>query len=237
MEKLEKPIVKVQGLTKGYGHRPVLKNLSASIEPGKITGLLGPNGQGKSTFIKLITGLLKPDGGTIEILGKAPGPSSKKIVSYLPERSMLDLSWNVKQAVDFYRDFYEDFDLAKAKRLLNSLNLEEGMKIKEMSKGMQEKLQLVLVMSRKARLYVLDEPLGGVDPASRDYILNTILQNFDEGASMIISTHLISDVERILDNVLFLKNGEIILSEEADALRQKHQSSIDAVFRKEFACH
>lgn len=230
------PVVEFDNISKGYGSGPVLKNVSLRIEPGKITGLTGPNGHGKSTLLKLAAGLIQPDAGSVKILGTKPGAATKSLVSYLPERNMLDLSWKVKNALNFYADFYEDFDRNKALDLLKKLGLSEDMKLKNMSKGMLEKLQLILVMSRKAMLYILDEPLGGVDPAARDYILDTILQNFDEGASMIISTHLIADIERILDNVIFLKNGEVVINDDADALRLKKGGSIDEIFRKEFKC-
>ena len=198
--------------------------------------MLGKNGVGKTTIIKLINDLLTKDKGTITINNQEIGIESKKQISYLPERTYLDKTMKVKQVIKFFEEFYEDFDSEKAHKLLKDLNLDENEKIAKMSKGMQEKVQLVLVMSRKAKLYILDEPLGGVDPATRDYILDTILTNFNDNASIIISTHLISDIERILDDVIFVDKGKIILAEEADKLREKENTSIDEIFRRMFKC-
>ena len=223
-------------LNKNYGHKKVLKNVNLTIPRGKIIGLLGKNGTGKSTLIKLINDLLTPTSGKILVNGKEIGIESKKIIAYLPERTYLDKSMTVKKVLEFFESFYDNFDTEKAKKLLEDLGLDINEKLSKMSKGMQEKVQLVLVMSRKADWYILDEPLGGVDPATRDYILDTILSNFNEGASVIISTHLISDIERILDEVIFIDNGEIILTSDSDELRQKENGSIDEIFRRMFKC-
>ena len=198
--------------------------------------MLGKNGTGKSTLIKLINDLLIPTSGKILVNGKEIGVDSKKIISYLPERTYLDKSMTVDKVIEYFEDFYDNFDSTKARKLLKDLDLDTTQKLSKMSKGMQEKVQLVLVMSRKAELYILDEPLGGVDPATRDYILDTILTNFNEGASVIISTHLIADIERILDEVIFIDNGKIILQADSDELREKENGSIDEIFRRMFKC-
>ena len=225
-----------KNVNKNYGNKKVLKNINFSIPRGKIIGLLGKNGTGKTTLIKLINDLLTLDSGEILIDGKKIGVESKKIISYLPERTYLDKSMTVNEVIDMFSEFYDNFDSKKARKLLKDLKLDVNSKLSKMSKGMQEKVQLVLVMSRKALLYILDEPLGGVDPATRDYILDTILTNFNEGASIIISTHLIADIERILDEVIFIDNGKIELIEEADKLREKEKTSIDEIFRRKFKC-
>jgi ABC-2 type transport system ATP-binding protein len=223
-------------LEKSFGNKKILKNVNLKINGGKIIGLLGKNGTGKSTFIKLINNLLTADSGQILVNGKEIGVESKKVISYLPERTYLDKSMTVESVVKYFSEFYGDFDCEKAKKLLADLGLDIKQKLNKMSKGMQEKVQLVLVMSRKADLYILDEPLGGVDPATRDYILDTILTNFNEGASVIISTHLIADIERILDEVIFINDGEIILTSNTDELRTKENASIDEIFRRMFKC-
>ena len=223
-------------LEKSFGNKKILKNVNLKINGGKIIGLLGKNGTGKSTLIKLINDLLTADSGKILINGKEIGVESKKVISYLPERTYLDKSMTVESVVKYFSEFYGDFDCEKAKKLLADLGLDIKQKLNKMSKGMQEKVQLVLVMSRKADLYILDEPLGGVDPATRDYILDTILTNFNEGASVIISTHLIADIERILDEVIFINDGEIILTSNTDELRTKENASIDEIFRRMFKC-
>jgi len=223
-------------INKNFGDKRILKDVNIKIPRGKIIGLLGKNGTGKSTLIKLINDLLTPTSGKILINGECVGVDSKKIISYLPERTYLDKSMTVSEVIRYFCDFYDSFDAEKAKKLLDDLGLDMNMRLSKMSKGMQEKVQLVLVMSRRAELYILDEPLGGVDPATRDYILDTILTNFNEGASVIISTHLIADIERILDEVIFIDNGEIILQDSADALRKKEDASIDEVFRRMFKC-
>ena len=221
---------------KNFDEQAVLKNINLTIPKGKIIGLLGKNGMGKTTLIKLINDLLTPTSGDILINGNKPGVESKKIISYLPERTYLDKSQTPLEVINYFSIFYEDFHKEKALNLLNALNLETNKKISKMSKGMQEKLQLILVMSREADLYILDEPLGGVDPATRDYILDTILSNFKEGSSVLISTHLISDIERILDEVVFIDKGEVILTASTDELRNKYNTSIDEVFRRMFKC-
>ncbi len=229
-------IVEIKNLSKSYGKKEVLKDINLKISSGKIIGLLGKNGAGKTTLIKLINDLLTPTTGEILINGKRVGVDSKKVISYLPERSYLNRQMKVSEVITFFEDFYDNFDSEKAKKLLKDLDLDIDEKLAKMSKGMQEKVILVLVMSRKADLYILDEPLGGVDPATRDYILDTILSNFNENASVIISTHLISDIERILDEVIFIDKGKIILSGDADKIRKKEHSSIDEVFRRMFKC-
>ena len=225
-----------KGLYKSYGKKEVLKDVNLSLPAGRIIGLLGRNGMGKTTLIKLVNDLLTPTKGEILVNGKPVGVESKKVISYLPERTYLDKSMTVRQVLHYFEEFYEDFSVEKARRLLKDLELEEDSRISKMSKGMQEKLQLILVMSRDAQLYILDEPLGGVDPATRDYILDTILNNFNEGASVIICTHLIADIERILDDVVFIDQGEIVLSMSADELRKKENCSVDEVFRRMFRC-
>jgi len=223
-------------LNKSYGQKSVLKNINLTIPRGKIIGLLGKNGTGKTTLIKLINDLLTPTSGEVLINGEKVGVASKSVISYLPERTYLDKTMTVNEVIKFFSEFYGDFDEEKARRLLADLELDTAEKLSKMSKGMQEKVQLVLVISRRAQLYILDEPLGGVDPATRDYILDTILSNFCEGASVIISTHLISDIERILDEVVFIDKGEIILASDCDELRNREGGSIDEIFRRMFRC-
>ena len=229
-------LLECKHLYKEFDNKPILKDINLKIPRGKIIGLLGKNGMGKSTLIKLINDLLTPTSGEILINGEKPGVKSKEIISYLPERTYLDKDMTIKQVIQYFEEFYKNFNTQKAIKLLKDLNLDINKKISKMSKGMQEKLQLILVMSRNAEVYILDEPLGGVDPATRDYILDTILSNFCEGASVIISTHLISDIERILDEVIFIDKGEIILTSSADELRNKEKSSIDEIFRRYFKC-
>jgi len=229
-------LLEIKNLNKSFDNKKILDDINLVIPRGKIIGLLGKNGAGKSTLIKLINDLLTIDSGEILFEGKNIGTYSKTHIAYLPERTYLDKSMKVNQVFNYFKEFYEDFNKDKAYKLLNDLNLDSNIKIAKMSKGMQEKLQLILVMSRDADLYILDEPLGGVDPATRDYILDTILSNFKEGASVIISTHLISDVERILDEVIFMDNGKIILTSPSDELRIKEHSSVDEVFRRMFKC-
>lgn len=223
-------------LQKSFGDKKVLEGINLKIPRGKIIGLLGKNGAGKTTLIKLVNDLLTPTEGEILVNGKPVGVESKEIISYLPERTYLDKSMRVSDAVKYFDEFYANFDSDKAYKLLDDLGLDKNLKLSKMSKGMQEKVQLVLVMSREAGLYILDEPLGGVDPATRDYILDTILSNFSEGASVIISTHLISDIERILDEVVFIDEGKIVLYGECDKLREENGSSIDELFRRMFKC-
>ena len=229
-------LVKCNNLCKNFDNKIILKDVNLSIQKGRIVGLLGKNGMGKTTLIKLINDLLTPTSGEVLINGETPNVNSKRVISYLPERTYLDKSMKVSQIITFFEEFYDNFNKEKAIKLLKDLDLDINAKINKMSKGMQEKLQLILVMSREAELYILDEPLGGVDPATRDYILNTILSNFNEGASVIISTHIISDIERILDDVIFIDKGKIILTSSADDLRKKENASIDEIFRRCFKC-
>ena len=229
-------LLKCINLNKEFGNKKILQDINLTIPRGKIIGLLGKNGTGKSTLLKLINDLLTPTTGQILVNGKEVGIESKKIISYLPERTYLDKSMIVEKTIRYFEEFYDNFDSEKARKLLGDLELDTTQKLSKMSKGMQEKVQLVLVMSRKADLYILDEPLGGVDPATRDYILDTILTNFNDGASVIISTHLIADIERILDEVIFIDKGKIILHSDSDELRKKENGSIDEIFRRMFKC-
>lgn len=229
-------LLECKNLYKNFGDKEILTDINLKIPRGKIIGLLGKNGTGKSTLIKLINDLLTPTKGKILINGKEVGVESKKIISYLPERTYLDKSMKVSEVITYFEEFYDNFDSKKAIKLLKDLDLDIDQKLTKMSKGMQEKVGLVLVMSRNAYLYILDEPLGGVDPATRDYILDTILTNFNEGASIIISTHLIADIEKILDEVIFIDKGKIVLTSSADELRTKEKTSIDGVFRRMFKC-
>lgn len=233
---LKMELLECKSLCKEFENKQILKNINLKIPRGKIVGLLGKNGTGKSTLIKLINDLLTPTSGEVLINGEKPGINSKKIIAYLPERTCLDKNMTIRQVLNYFEEFYDNFNSKKAVKLLKDLNLDIDNKLTKMSKGMQEKVQLILVMSREAELYILDEPLGGVDPATRDYILDTILSNFNEGASVIISTHLIADIERILDEVIFIDNGEIILTSSADELRNKEKASIDEIFRRYFKC-
>lgn len=228
-------LVECKDLSKIYGHKKALDHINLTIEKGQIIGLLGPNGSGKTTLIKLLNDLLSPDTGEVLINGKKPGVESKKVVSYLSERTYLNFNMRIKELITYFKDFYEDFDVDRANLLLQKLNLNPNDKLKTLSKGTKEKVQLIMVMSRKADLYILDEPIGGVDPAARDYILDTILTNFNENASILISTHLISDIERILDEVIFVKEGKIVLQKSTDEIRENGKS-IDAYFREEFKC-
>ncbi len=229
-------LLECRKLNKNYGGGFALNDIDLQIEPGRIVGLLGPNGSGKTTLIKLINGLLTPTGGEVLIDGRKPSPETKAIVSYLPERNALSEWMSAKQAMDYYADFFEDFNRDKAKEMIRNLGLDEQARIKTMSKGTREKLQLILVMSREAKLYLLDEPIGGVDPATRDYILRTIISNYNENASVIISTHLIADVEQVLDDVIFLREGHVELHESVDEIRNEKGTSVDALFREVFRC-
>ena len=227
-------VLEYKEVSKNFGEKQILKNINLKIESNKIIGLLGKNGSGKSTLFKLANDLLTVSSGEVLVDGKPISPGSKKIVSYLPERPYLSPSLKVVDAIKLFETFYEDFDSQKAENLLKDLDLDKEMHLSKMSKGMKEKVQLVLVMSRRAKIYILDEPLGGVDPASRDYILQTILKNFDENATLLISTHMIADIEKILDEVIIIDKGEIILQENADELRTKENCSIDEIFRRKF---
>ena len=223
-------------LCKKYGAVQALDNVDLSVEPGRVVGLLGPNGSGKTTLIKLANGLLTPTSGEILIAGEKPGPETKRIVSYLPDRQYLPAWMSVKQMMEFFSDFYDDFDRDRASEMLGRLGIGEDMHIREMSKGTREKAQLIMVMSRRARLYLLDEPIGGVDPATRDYILDTIIRNYEPEASVVISTHLISDVEQVLDDVIFINGGRVVLQSSVDEIREKHGMSVDSYFREVFKC-
>lgn len=229
-------LVQFNHVTKQYGDKKALDDISFTLEPGKIYGLLGPNGSGKSTAIKIINDLLKPTAGTVQINGLAPGVESKKIISYLPDRSYLNDWMKVEDAFKLFEDFYEDFDRNRAEEMLKSLNIASDARLKTLSKGTLEKVQLILIMARRAKLYILDEPIAGVDPAAREYILQTILSNYGEESSILISTHLITDIEKVLDEVLFLQNGRIVLSGAVDDIRAEHGKSIDGLFREVFRC-
>lgn len=230
------PILECKGLTRKFNHFFALSNIDLTLERGEIIGLLGPNGSGKTTLIKLINGLLLPTDGQITVNGSVPGVETKKIVSYLPERGCLDERRRISELISYYSDFYSDFDVSRAHTMLKDLDIDPSLRLKTLSKGTKEKVQLILVMSRNAQLYVLDEPIGGVDPAARDYILRTILTNYNEDASVLISTHLIADVENVLDRVLFLQNGQITLNASVDEIRSGHKKSVDALFREVFRC-
>ena len=230
------PILECRELGKSYSGFWALNNVNLTFNRGRIIGLLGPNGSGKSTFLKLANGLLVPNSGSILINGVAPGEQSRLAVSYLPERTYLPDSLTVRSIVDFFNDFYSDFDRKKAGEMLNRLNLNPDANLKTLSKGNKEKVQLILVMSREAQLYLLDEPIGGVDPAARDYILNTIIGNYNRNATILISTHLIQDVENILDDVIFIQNGNIRLYAPAEEVRKQQGKTIDAYFREVFRC-
>ncbi|MEG1583751.1 MAG: ABC transporter ATP-binding protein [Anaerovorax sp.] len=229
-------ILETKQLTKAYGKKVALSNVNLTIERGKIIGLLGPNGSGKTTFIKLINGLLTPTQGEIFVGGKVPGVETKAMISYLPDKNYLNDWMKIDQLIEFFGDFYKDFSKEKANEMLASLNLRGDQKLKTLSKGNQEKVQLILVMSRKAQLYLLDEPIAGVDPAARDYILKTILTSYNPEASVMISTHLIADVEQVLDEIIFIKEGEILMTSTVDDIREKEQKSVDGLFREVFKC-
>lgn len=228
-------ILECKALMKRYGTKEALGGIDLALEPGRIVGLLGPNGSGKTTLIKLACGLLTPTGGEILIDGKKPSPETNAIVSYLPERIALPLWMTAAQAMDFYGDFYADFRRDAAEDMVDRLRLERTQTIKAMSKGMREKLQLILTMARAAKLYLLDEPIGGVDPATRDYILKTILTNYSEDATVLISTHLIADVENVLDEAVFLREGNVLLHKSVDTIRAEKGKSVDELFRELFA--
>ncbi len=230
------PILECRMLTKRYGELAALDGLNLAVEAGHVVGLLGPNGSGKTTLIKLANGLLSPTSGEVLIDGKLPGPETKKLVSYLPDRCCLPAWMNSAQLIDFYSDFYEDFDAERAREMLSHLKIDAKMQVRAMSKGTREKAQLILVMSRRAKLYLLDEPIGGVDPATRDYILETIIRNYNPEAAVVISTHLIADVEQILDEAVFINNGRIVLQKSVDAIREESGKSVDETFREVFRC-
>ena len=228
------PLVYLDHVTKNYGHEVALMDVSLNIQPGRIIGLLGPNGSGKTTIIKLINGLLQPSLGNIYIHGQLPSPASKKVVSYLPDTTYLNENMKIVDAISYFQDFYSDFNVQRAYQLLNDLHLHPNQKLNSLSKGNKEKVQLILVMSREADLYVLDEPIGGVDPAARDYILRTIIHNRRPNSSVLISTHLIADIEQVLDEAIFINQGRILLHENTTVLRNQHGKSIDEIFRDQF---
>lgn len=227
-------LIRCEHLTKSYNGLIALNNIDLSVESGKIIGLLGPNGSGKTTLIKLINGLLTPSSGSIYVNGTRPGVESKKIVAYLPDNNFLNSWMTVEQIVDLYTDFYADFRRELCFEMLSRLGISPSVKLKTLSKGNKEKVCLILVMSRKAKLYVLDEPIAGVDPATRDYVISTIINNYDPEASVLISTHLISDVEQVLDDVIFINNGNVVLHKTVDEIRQESGKSVDALFREVF---
>ena len=229
-------ILEFKNLSKAYGNKTALSHINLTLESGRIIGLLGPNGSGKTTLIKLLNGLLTPSEGELYVNQTPIGIETKKIISYLPDQTYLNGSMRIREIIRFFKDFYEDFDETKAYDMLKKLNIEPTAKLKTMSKGTKEKVQLILIMSRRAKLYVLDEPIAGVDPAARDYILNTILNNYAEDATIIISTHLISDIENILDEVIFIKDGQISLTSSVDKIREENGKSVDALFRELFKC-
>ena len=229
-------LLQCTGLTKRYGGKLALDHVELQLGEGKIVGLLGPNGSGKTTLMKLANGLLQPTEGSITIAGNAPGPDTKKVVSYLPDAAWLPDWMRVEQLVELFQDFYADFDLAKAHEMLARLELDPKAPLKTLSKGNKEKVQLILAMSRNARLYLLDEPIGGVDPAARDYILHTILSNYSKDATVLISTHLIEDIEPVLDEAVFLKEGKVFAHRNVDDIRENEGMSVDAYFREVFKC-
>ena len=229
-------VLECRGLSKAYGRVQALDTVDLIVEPGRIVGLLGPNGSGKTTLIKLANGLLTPSSGSLTIEGQPPGRGSHSLVSYLPERACLPTWMRTTQLLEFYQDFYSDFSRKTAEEMLDHLKIPMDQRIKEMSKGTREKVQLIMVMSRAASLYLLDEPIGGVDPATRDYILNTIISNYNPDAAVVISTHLIADVEQILDEVIFINGGRIMLQSSVDEIREEKGMSVDALFREVFKC-
>ena len=231
------PVLECYGLTKSYNKmHNALNNLNLTLDRGQIIGLLGPNGSGKTTFIKLINDVLVPTSGEVRINGMTPGVETKKIISYLPERTYLDETMKVKEVISYFSDFYDNFSTERAYQMLNDLQISTAARLKTLSKGTKEKVQLILVMSRDADLYLLDEPIGGVDPAARDYILSTILNNYNENSAILISTHLIQDIENILDRVLFIKQGQLVLNATVDEIRTEQGKSVDTLFREVFRC-
>ena len=229
-------VLHCKDVSKRYGKTPALSGVNLRIESGRIVGLLGPNGSGKTTLIKLANGLLTPDSGVMTVCGTQPGEASRAQVSYLPERAVLPEWMSVSQILDFYADFYADFDREAAQKMIRHLRIEEKQRIRQMSKGTREKVQLIMAMSRRAKLYLLDEPIGGVDPATREYILSTIIGSYNPEAAVVISTHLIADVEKILDDVIFIDRGCVVMESSVDEIREKRGQSVDALFREVFAC-
>ena len=228
--------IEIRNLTKTFGDLTALDDVTVSLEQGQIVGLLGPNGSGKTTLIKILNGLLQPTAGSVTINGSAPGVDTKRVVAYLPDRNALPDYMTSSQLMDIYEDFFEDFDRLKAEAMLDDLGVNRSQTMKKMSKGTKEKLQLCLVMARQADVYLLDEPIGGVDPATRDYILRTIISNYNENAVVLISTHLIADVESVLDDVVFIKDGRVVLHKAADEIREEKGESVDKLFREVFKC-
>ena len=229
-------ILECRNLTKSYTTVRALENINLSVSSGKIVGLLGPNGSGKTTLIKMAAGLLVPTSGEILIDGLRPGVETKKLVSYLPEQTYLSMWMTVRDILEYFMDFYQDFNIAKARDMMAALGIDERQKLKTMSKGTKEKVQLILVMSREAKLYLLDEPIAGVDPAARDYILNTIISNYNSDATVILSTHLIHDIERVLDEFIFISNHSILMQSSTDSIREEQGKSVDQLFREVFRC-
>ncbi len=234
-------LIVINGLSYSYGKhhgkaKYALEDLQLRFSPGKVIGILGPNGSGKTTLIKLLNGLLVPTQGEITIDGHRPGVKTKAVVSYLPERTYLQAGKTVKQMLEYFADFYSDFSMERARAMLESLGIKEEDPLKTLSKGTREKIQLILVMSRDAKVYILDEPIAGVDPAARDYIIRTIIQNYNENATVLLATHLIADVEAVLDEVVFIKNGRMVLQSTVEDIREQQHKSVDAYFREVFAC-
>jgi len=231
-----KPVLECQGLTKQYGNFYALSNLNLTLDRGQIVGLLGPNGSGKTTLIKLINGLLVPTSGIVSVNNLQPGTETKKAVSYLPDQDYLDEWMKIDDLIAYFADFYDDFSIERANKMLNDLNIDSSHRLRTLSKGTREKVQLILVMSRNTDLYILDEPIAGVDPAARDYILSTIINNYNENATILLSTHLIADIENVLDRVLFLRNGQLVLNSTVDEIRMEQEKSVDSLFREVFRC-
>jgi len=229
-------ILEIKNISKSFDNKKIIDDISFTVESGKIVGLLGKNGCGKTTILKMINDLLTIDSGEILICGEKISDKTKEIVAFLPERTYLEPDYTIREVFTYFEEFYNNFDREKAEKLLTDFELDANEKLSKMSKGMKEKVQIILVMSRHAKLYILDEPLGGIDPANRDYILKTIITNFDEGASIIITTHLVSDIEKILDDVIFIDKGKIVLSGNADELRNREKTSINEIFRRKLKC-
>ncbi len=232
---MNQELITARGLTKNYGTKLALDHVDLTVDRGRIVGLLGPNGSGKTTFIKLLCGLLQPTSGALEVNGNAPGVETKSVISYLPDRMYFADWMKACDLTDFFADFYVDFDRPKAMEMFLALGIQPNDRLKTMSKGTKEKVQLALIMSRKAQLYLLDEPIGGGDPAARDFILNTILTNYNENGTVMLSTHLISDIERVLDEAIFLQNGKVVRHDTVDNIREQEGKSVDQLFREIFA--
>ena len=229
-------VLQTDALVKDYGNKIALAGINLNLESGKIIGLLGSNGSGKTTFLKLVAGILTPTGGKISVCGMPVGVETKKFVSFLPERTYLNDWMRISEMLEYFADFYEDFDMERAKRMLLSLGVDENAKLRTLSKGTREKVQLVLVMSRRAKLYLLDEPIAGVDPVAREFILETILSNRNPDSTILISTHLIADVEKVLDEVIFIRDGKILLQSDTETIRTEQEKTIDEYFREVYKC-